>query len=715
MPPLTNANPSSLAGLAATQSSKGAPGKVASDFGKTPLVFEENVGQTDARVDFIARTGGYTAFITPTGPVFSIVSADRPTRDVQGPTTPESAEAVGGAAIHMQVLGGNPGAQPTAVNRQPGIVNYFIGNDPSHWHANVSTFGGVQYKDAYPGINLVYYGNGQQLEYDFVVSPGADPNQIGLSFAGANNVEINPEGDLLLRTAAGELVQHKPFTYQEVGGTRREVPSSYVVEGTEVRFEISAYDKTTPLVIDPLVMEYSTYLGSSDTNYFEWCEDIAVDSAGNAYVTGRTPSNRFPTTPGTFDSSFNGDYEAFVTKLNTSGSALVYSTYLGGSEADYGYGIAVDGDGNAFVTGSLESNNFPTTPTAFDKTFNGGSDMFVTKLNSTGSSLDYSTYLGSSNYDWGFSIAVHEGLAHVAGINRTGGFPIMSGAFDSTNNGGLFEGVVTKLSRDGSALVYSTYLGGAGGSLAADVAIGTDGSAYVTGGAAAGFPTTPGAYDTTLGGETDAFIAKLTPDGSGLVYSTFVGGSDYENQLNGYDLTGIALDSNGSAYITGKTNSTDFPTTSGAFDSTHNGSFVDAFVAKVSADGSSLVYGTYLGGSGQEYGSSIAVDGDRNAYVVGSTSSDDFPTSLDAFDSSLGAGIDAFVSKISADGTTLTYGTFLGGGDDEDGGNGIAVDDGGNVYVTGATDSNAFPTTPGAFRRRSRSIYDGFVTKFAEV
>jgi hypothetical protein len=664
------------------------------NYNELPLSFEANQGQTDPHVDFITRAAGATVFLTPTAAVFSIAqppsvaaSARRDVAGVEGKTPVRSSEQVG-VALYMDIVGANPAVPAAGLNPLPGSVNYLLGNDPAQWHTHIGTYGRVAYRDTYPGIDLVYYGNQQQLEYDFIVSPGSDPSRIALRFAGSEGMEVNAQGDLVLHTAIGDVVQHKPLAYQTCAGGRQEVASRYELDGAEVRFVVGTYDPTRPLVLDPLVLGYSTFLGGSkgDGGY-----GIAVDGGGNAYLTGFTTSTDFPTTPGAFDTTYHGGTgEAFVSKLTADGSALAYSTFLGGSKEDGAYGIAVDGGGNAYMTGYTKSTDFPTTPGAFDTTHNGGNDVFVTKLTADGSTLAYSTFLGRYATFAGFGIAVDgSGNAYV-----TGGF---SNAF------------VVKLNAAGSALDYSLFLGGSRSDYGFAIAVDGGGSAYITGSTSSpDFPTTPGAFDTNYNGGYDAFVTKLTPDGSALAYSTYLGGSGEDDGI------GIAVDGAGNAYVTGETMSNDFPTTPGAFQTTLNGDF-NAFVTKLTADGSALAYSTFLGGSNFDGGDNIGVDGGGNAYVTGYTRSNDFPTTPDAFQTTRNGDYNAFVTKLTADGSALAYSTFLGGSR-RDSGRGIAVDGAGNAYLVGTTSSSDFPTTPGAFS----TTYNGgtgeaFVTKFCEL
>jgi hypothetical protein len=625
----------------------------------------------------------------------------------------------------MQVLGGQATPRVVGLEPLPGTVNYFRGNDPRQWRTNVSTYAKVEYRDVYPGINLDYYGQQGQLEYDFVVAAGADPSMIRLGFTGADSVAVNAQGDLVLHTAGQDILQHKPTVYQEVNGTRQEIASHFMLLDappsplapspsplvprpsplalSQVSFQLAAYDTGRPLVIDP-VLSYSTYLGGSNGDSAG--QGIAVDAAGYAYVTGYTTSidlsADFPTTSGAFQETYGGGYDnAFVTKFDPTGSALVYSTYLGGDYADYGTGIAVDAAGNAYVTGYTLSTNFPTTIGAFQTNLEGGADAFVTKVAATGASLVYSTFLGGSGSDQANGIAVDAaGNAYVTGYTLSTNFPTTIGAFQLAK-GGYEDAFVTKLDPSGSALVYSTYLGGEYEDIGWGIAVDAAGNAYVTGGTVStDFPTTLGAFQTTLGGFRNAFVTKVAASGSDLVYSTYLGG--HYSEADGF---GIALDAAGNAYVTGYTGS-DFPTTIGAFQTTWIGD-ADAFVTKVAATGASLVYSTFLGGSTDDFGQGIAVDAAGNAYVAGTTLSTDFPTTFGAFQRTSGGGSDVFVTKVDAAGASLVYSSYLGG---YDYGLGIAVDGAGHPYVTGRTGGD-YPTTIGAFQPTFRGRQSAFVTK----
>jgi len=689
-------------------------------YGRLPLHFEANRGQTHEDVRFLARGPGYNLYFTArdTTLVLAQPHANEKHHARSAHERLQTQAQAKSVVVRMSLVGAASKAHVTGLGEFPGKANYFIGNDPAKWRTNVPTYAKVHYRDVYPGVDLVYYGNQRQLEYDFIVAPGADPQSIKLRFEGADRLEVDAQGDLVLHTAGGTVRQHKPVIYQEIDGVRRDIAGGYVLgETRSVSFKVAAYDRSRTLVIDP-VLVYSTYLGGSS---FDQGNGIAVDTLGNAYVTGATASADFPTTTGAFDTSLSGSADAFVTKLDPTGSALVYSTYIGGSNFDQGTAIAVDTLGGAYVTGSTSSSNFPTTAGAFDTTFNfGGDDAFVTKLDPTGAMLVYSTYLGSSGEDMGFGIAVDSvGNAYVTGYTSfVSNFPTTTGAFDTTFNGS-FDAFVTKLDATGSFLAYSTFLGGSGDDRGHGIAVDTFGNAYVTGStSSSNFPITAGSFDTTFNGGLDAFVTKLDATGSFLAYSTYLGGISFDQG------NGIAVDILGNAYVTGSTGSFNFPTTGSAFDTTYNGGGRDAFVTKLDAAGTMLAYSTYLGGVDDDEGLGIALDVLNHVYVTGVTFSTDFPTS-GAFQPTPGGGScfggfpcsDAFVTKLAPTGSTLVYSTYLGGSGD-DRGSGIAVDGLGAAYVTGSTLATDFPTTPGAFDTSfngSGGNGDAFVAKIADI
>jgi hypothetical protein len=660
-------------------------------YGKLPLSFEANQGQARAEVKFLSHGGGYALFLTAS----------------------EAVLAMKKGVLRMRLLGSNSSVQATALEKLPGTVNYFIGNDPKKWRTNVPTYGKVEYRNIYPGVDLVYYGNQQQLEYDLVVGPGVDAGVARLGIGGANRIELDHLGDLELRTSAGTVRLRKPVAYQRTANGNRPVEARYARRGAdEIAFEIGAYDHTQPLIIDP-VLVYSTYLGGSsdDTGSDGPINgNIALDSAGNAYVSGYTSSTNFPTQD-PFQPSNGGMFNAFVTKLNPSGTVLVYSTYLGGRSDDLGGGITVDSMGNAYLTGQATSNNFPTTPGAF-QTFKQSAGLdtaaFVTELNSTGSMLLYSTYLSGSSSDFGFGIAVDSaGRASVTGQATSTNFPVTPGAPQATR-GAEYNAFVTTLAAGGGSLVFSTYLGGSGSFLDMGVGIALDSSAniYVTGTTgSSNFPLV-NPLQPAYGGGFDAFVTKLNPLTSTLVYSTYLGGSKVDSGI------GIAVDTTGSAYVTGYTSSTNFPTAN-PYQSSLLGTAPtnqNAFVAKLNPAGAALVYSTYLGYN-ISAGQGIAVDSTGAAYVTGNAEAN-FPLvgSLQSFDGAL----NPFVTKFNPAGSALIYSTYLGG---YGSGTGIAVDTVGDAYVTGylLAATPAFPTTPGAAQTTYGGGTDAFVAKITTI
>ncbi len=694
---------------------------VQSAYGHLPISFEANQGQTDSRVNYLARGHGYTLLLTPsevvlvlkTGEAKGEAKGEGKESDATQSTPSSSPPPTAHSVVRMTFDGANPHAEVVALDKLPGIVNYFIGGDPSKWRTNIPTYKKVEYTNVYAGIDLVYYGNQGQLEYDLIVAPGADPNQIQLAFEGAEQMTTDESGNLVLAVHQGQVRLLKPQVYQVADGKRTAIAASYVLHASNsalvkpVGIQLAAYDVGTPLIIDP-VLSYATYLGGGGD---ELGRSIAVDIDGNAYVTGSTLSANFPTTAGAFQVALSGIGAAFVTKFNPTGTALVYSTYLGGSGSADGDGIAVDTTGNAYVTGSTGA-DFPTTTGAFQTAFGGAVDAFVTKLNPTGSALVYSTYLGGSSNDQfdgaaGTSggIAVDAtGNAYVTGDTESTDFPITAGAFQTALN--ISDAFVTKLNPAGSALVYSTYLGGSQVESGHGIAVDASGQAYVTGlTASSDFPITTGAL--FIGNALDVFVSKLNSTGTALVYSTYLSGNSTDYG------TGIAVDATENAYVTGLTCGGNFPITAGAFqtvigDASCQG---EAFVTKLSSAGT-VLYSTYLGGIGADQAMGIAVDASGQAYVTGLTGSSNFPTTAGAFQVTLSGIQDAFVTKLNSAGSGLVYSTYHGGiGNDQ--GRGIGLDASGNAYVTGLTRSADFPTSAGAFDAALSGTFDVFVTKIS--
>ncbi|PYV26998.1 MAG: hypothetical protein DMG27_05145, partial [Acidobacteria bacterium] len=673
-------------------------------YGKLPLSFEANSGQADDSVKFLSHGRGYTVSLTATEAALCFGAPERcgtrsAVKDNEAALHRTAQPA--GTLVNMKLVGANRGPRVSGLDRLPGTANYFIGSNPRNWRTRVATYAKVRYKSVYPGIDLIYYGNQAQLEYDFVVAPGADPKTIRLSLEGGGALKLDARGDLVLGGKGEEIRFHRPRFYQERGSRQQQVPGRYVLRGShQVEFRLASYDARRPLRIDP-VLSYSTYLGG---NNFDQPNGIVVDSAGNAYVAGFTSSSNFPAPSGALQATYAGSSDAFVSKLSPSGSSLVYSTYLGGSFTDQALAIALDSLGSAYIAGQTLSSDFPTTAGAFKTAYGGNGDAFLAKLSPDGSSLAYSTYLGGSGLDEARGIALDSsGNIYIAGQTFSTDFPMLSAL--QTANKGNQDAFVAEFSASGS-LVYSTYLGGSGNDLANGIAVDALGDAYVTGYTnSADFPVSnaPQATCKSCPNIDDAFVAEIGANGSGIVYSTYLGGSGNDQG------TGIAVDAQGNAYVTGFTLSSDFPATVGAYQLSLLGS-ADAFVTKVSANGSTLGYSTYLGKAKYSYGQAIAVL-NGNAYVTGVTAANsNFPLINPTQPTRTGSPPDAFVTELNAAGSSLYFSTCLGGGNFDEA-TAIAVDPQANVYIAGQTKSTNFPSMNPFQAVYGGADSDSFITK----
>jgi len=683
-------------------------------YGKVPLAFEANAGQFDEKVRFLSRGPGYNLFLSPTESQILLIQAPKfPQLDPVDSTAKIKASEVSApetTQIRMRLQGANASAKSSGMDRTQTKSNYFIGGDASKWRSKIDNFAKVKFEQVYPGIDLVYYGKQRQLEYDFVVQPGADYQKIQMVFEGAESIALNDKGDLVLKTKTGDLSFQIPEIYQEQDGKHIPVAGKFVLQGKDrVGFEVASYDAEKALVIDP-TLTYSTYIGGSSHDYGT---GIAADASG-IYVTGITQSANFPVTSGVYDSSHNGDWDYVVFKLNPATGAYIYSTFLGGSSAENFPSIAIDANGSAYIAGITFSSDFPTTSGAFDTTHNGAWDYTVTKLSPDGSSLVYSTYLGGADQDGEAAstdniLVDASGSAYITGSTLSSNFPTTAGAFDTTHNGG-YDAFVSKLSPDGSSLIYSTFLGGTAyehsrGGMALD----GSGSLFVVGVTySSDYPTTAGAFDTSYNGNYDLAVSKLSADGSSLIYSTYLGGSDNDS-TQGSD---IAVDASGSAYIVTATTSSDYPITAGAFDTSFNGGY-DLAVSKLSADGSSLIYSTYLGGNSDEYLPSIAIDVNGSVYISAmSYYSSNYPTTAGAFDTTHNGAYDFVVTKLNPAGSALDYSTYLGGNFDDYSYGTVYLDGSGDLHITGIACSTNFPTV-NPTQANNASCYDMFVSRFS--
>ncbi|MBN1227488.1 MAG: SBBP repeat-containing protein, partial [Deltaproteobacteria bacterium] len=647
---------------------------------KQPLSFIENQGQVNNKVCYYSKGKNGGIYFTKDAIVYDLLSPLQEKGKNSSNLITGKQKACNRFSFIIKPVGANRDVRLYAKDKTSGRVNYLLGNNPERWHTNIPLYNSIIYRGLYKGIDLTIYGTNNQMEYDFIVSPGADPGLISLACEGIDALSVDKKGNLLIKTPLGNIKHLKPRIYQEIDGRRHTIDGSFVVSKNTFSFAVKNYNRDYTLIIDPLTLSYSTYLGG---DYNDGAYEIAVDSSGNAYVTGYTWSTNFPSWSG-YQWENWGKRDIFVTKFRQGDNALLYSTFLGGIESETGRGIAVDAQGNAYVTGYTDSSDFPVI-NAYQAVYGGGdTDAFVSKLGPDGFTLIYSTFLGGSESDWAYGIAVDSsGSVYVTGETYSTTFPTKN-AYQGTGGGTFQDAFVTKLAPAGSSLSYSTFLGGGNSDWANSIAVDASGNAYVTGGTkSSDFPTHNAYQGTYGGGETDGFISKLGAAGNTLTYSTFLGGSKGDR---GRD---ISVDSSGNAYVTGYTDSTNFPLVN-AYQGTYGGGDTDAFISKLGPGGTTLTYSTFLGGSNDDWGNAITVDTSGNTYIIGTTESTDFPAH-NAYQGAHGGGDrDAFISKLGPGGTTLTYSTFLGGSSD-DWGNSIAIDASTNLYAAGYTASSDFP------------------------
>lgn len=658
---------------------------------KLPLSFIENQGQKEGPVLFHVEAAGHSIYFTPEEVV---LAASDPAADRS-------------SVIRISISGSNPDVRVEGVDLLPGTANFFMGNDPAKWNVEVPTYGAVAYREVLPGTDLVFRGTEGFLKREFVLSPGADPRSIVMKYQGAETLSVDADGNLLVETTLGTLYEAAPVSYQVIGGERAEVDSGYILLGEDlVGFEVGPYNPAYPLIIDP-ELDYSTYLGGSneDRGYA-----VAVDSAGSAYITGFTHSTDFPLPVAqVFQDLLAGGTDAFVTKLTPDGTQLVYSTYLGGSADDVGTAIVVDAYNNATLTGYTLSCDFPVWEAVqYNKSSCYGSDAFVTRLWDNGTALVYSTYLGGCGDDAGLGIAMNSSVntdTFITGYTYSPDFPNTS-AFQQNLSGGS-DAFVTNINYDGTTnatIPFSTFLGGDQNDQGKSIALDASGNIFVTGTTrSSNFPT-QSAFRPNIRGTRDAFVTKMNPTASALFYSTYLGG------LGDEEGNGIAVDSAGDAYVTGMTQSSNFPVIN-AFQSLRKG-IQDAFVTKFTNSGTALNYSTYLGGGGLESGSGIVVDSAGTAYLTGYTDSMDYPVANALYPNRNGFQYDAFLTRMSVNGSQLVFSTYIGG-KYADQAMGIAKDSGANITITGWTQSRDFPVK-NAFQPSYAGPFDAFVVRILQ-
>jgi hypothetical protein len=670
-----------------------------------PLIFTQNKGQFSEDVLFRADAGGAAIWFTNNNVYLQFTRCQPNSSEdlltMYGYRLPPTPDRIEYQLVKTSFVGANQNPEVEGREILSYVSNYFLGSNPENWYTHVPNYHEVIYKEVYPGIDVRYRGNHQRLEYDLIVMPGADPELIEVQYDGVNSLSVDENGELLIATDFGLIREKKPMVYQPDGEARVPVPGEFFLKSANSFGFVfnTGYDPSLPLIIDP-VLEFSTYLGGSGNDYGR---GIAVDSAGNVYVTGYLVSSDFPI-KNAYDSTYNGGspagYDAFVTKISPHGDSLIYSTYLGGSTGDdQGFAIALDANRNVIVTGVTTSTDFPTEA-AVQPTNAGTEDAFICKLASTGDALIYSTYLGGSDEDGGLGVAVDaSGDVYVTGNTASSDFNLSATPYDNSL-GGAEDAFASKLNSDGSTLEFSTYLGGSGNDDGVGIDVDAVGNAYIVGYTSSNDLPTVNAFDSTYNGGKDVFITRFNSAGDALVYSTYLGSNKDDVGL------AIALDNVDNAHLTGYTFSATFPLVN-AYDNTFNGNS-DVFVSKLSSTGSSLVYSTFLGGSGGEFGSGIAVDQFADFCVVGNTSSSNFPV-VDPYDGTFNGSYDVFVAYFAQSGDSLIYSTYLGSGG-FDYAYGVAVDTEQTAYLVGYTGSPNFPTV-NAIQSSPAGGYDAFVTK----
>ena len=616
--------------------------------------FIPNEGQFEKDVRFKAKLLSGTLFVTDDGLVYSFVKRESG-KDVEEKTPSsdfflkkankkEKSQFYAFKEMFLDERGEALKLKPEGKEEALTKVSFFKGNDSSQWKNELRTYKEVSVGEIYKGIKVDLKARGNNVEKVFIIEPGSSPEKIRMALKGQKNVKVSPDGELVIESELGEIRLTKPIAYQEIDGGRVTVDVSYKVNQPQNKdtqfptiyaFDVGEYDKTRPLIIDPLLA--STFIGGSST---EFGDSIAIDKAGNVYITGSTTSSNYPTTTGAYNTIHSGyNADVFISKFSNDLSQLIASTFIGGKGDEEAYSIAIDSAGNVYVTGETNSSNYPITPGAYGSSFYGGStDVFISKL-----------------------------------------------------------------SNDLKQLIASTFIGGSGDEDAYSITLDGSGNVYITGSTDSyDYPTKVGAYNRNLNGNSDVFVSKLSSDLKQLLASTFIGGNGDEVGLS------IAIDTSGNIYLTGGTKSSNYPTTTGAYNRNFNG-YYDAFVSKLSSDLKQLLASTLIGGMYIDSGKSIAIGSLGHVYVTGTTSSYDYPTTPGAYDENYnGGGDNVFVSRLDSNLSQLIASTFIG---EHSTGNSIAIDKSGNVYVTGDTSSSNYPTTPGAYNTNFNGVHDVFISK----
>ncbi len=666
-----------------------------SESNSNSIIFTQNQGQWPDSIRFRAVTDDHTVWFTSSGQYHEYFQMTRPLR--RGDSAPnQETPACQTELLWAEILGGARGAEIEAGDLVTTQSNFILGNDPSRWRTSVPSYSTITYKDVYRGIDLKFYENHYHLEYDFIVEPGADYRQIQVRYSGNGDLSITPIGGVEVSSRFGKLEIDRPKIYQEIDGRVILITGRFELRAANtLGFKLdSAYDESRPLIIDP-ILDYTTYLGGSGTDEIR---AIKVDGSGNMVVVGYTGAANFPTA-NALDASHNGTLDVFVSKLSADGSTLLYSTYIGGTGNDVGWHVALDNDGAAYVVGYTQSSNWPLV-NAVDSTIEGSQEGFMLRLSPAGDQLYFCTYMGGTASEELGCVAVDTlGNGYAIGVSLGPGFPTANG-YDDTWNGG--EDVVAVKFSPAGAILYSTYLGDNGNEWGFFIAVDRAGRAHLSGTTGSlGFPTT-NAYDASQNGGNDAFVTILNATGTGLDMSTFLGSPNDDGGWN------VGCDTLGNTFVAGFTTSNSFPVFN-ALDPSYNGGPRDTYLAKLS--GSSLLFSTYFGGSGEEAVTGMHVDQDGTSLITGYTSSSNFPLQ-DAFDGTYGGGPnDCFVSQFNPTGTATLFSSYFGS-NSEDQGVDPTVDADGDIYVAGFTYSNNLFMCANAFDRSHNSGIDAFIVKF---
>lgn len=646
--------------------------------------FIENKGQWDSKALYLSQSKNMDLWLTKNSIVYDLYGQTRGQKQT-------------GDVIEMRFVGSNE-PKITALVKQDFYHNYFTSkNGELVKVTNVGIYNEVTLENIYDKVSARYYRADGKTRYDIILQSGANPSKIKLAFEGKKSISLFNDG-LKIYSKNAVLSQAGLFAYQRINGENVKVLCRFKQNSDgSIGFNLGNYDNKLPLVIDPLLS--STFLGGSDDDI---AYSVANDGQYNSYMCGSTISPSFPTTSGSYDVTKDKNYDVFITKFSTVNQKIVYSTFVGGNSSENGYGIIVDNNGDAFVTGSTTSSNFPVTTNAYDKNQNGGIDAFAFKLSPTGSDLIYSTFVGGIKDDEATCIAIDKSNAvYIVGKTNSDDFPTYMG-YDNSYNGGVEDGFVTKINPSGSSIVYSSYLGGSDRDIAQNIKV-INNEAVVSGSTySKNFPTSNGAFDVTHNGYSDAFITRLNSSGNNINYSTFIGGDGYDESK------GLLVDEKGYAYLCGKTTSTNFPVTAGALDKIYNGGD-DAFIARINSNASALVYATYFGGSSDEIATGLNFDNNGNIYFIGQTKSADLPITSDAFRGEYSGGYDGFIAKIDSNGSDLKYSTFYGGTKDEYL-TAILTDACGVPTIVGYTNSDNFPTTKNSFDDSYNGEFDAFIS-----